>query len=380
MALDCDGSMVPERSSELAYRPEGFWSILSKRRAHLTLGGLVIADHKSTPRDEVGGLLPWRVLAPMQQGYIVLDDDGRRLHRGRRMLVPTCPTARGRRLAKRVQVRAVRRGLADASIDVTVCFPSMRWARRVMLSLLIASLSVFVVAVLPTVLRSFFGPQPGGQTPLAWITLAGVMLTLALFGGAYGTLMYRLTDSNVRRVRFKGGGLEASLKSGDLVRQRWADLRGITEGTGNWRLEFVDGTRLRVLSRNRAGMILREVRRAHVAGAEEALRRGHVRTVVRLFIWCQLGGVIGALLSARFGVGRPPLFSYLGLGFGMPVVLLILFGLGKLQSGEPLGRRPRRRAPAAASSGDSARQSGWASPVQSASSRNEAMAPEPPFR
>lgn len=317
---------------------------LGDGRVEVTLRGLRFADHQKNQRELVGVVVPWlRVSLRSAHGCVFarfFDSCGAVMRSGRRMVSVPMGVALGN-TAQRAQARARRIALGGGDYSVAAV-DEERGSRRVLMWCgVVMVLGVMAWLVWDVVSKAgATWPQRAAWLSANWVQICMFTGTMLLMPTVLLVLVIRSGMVNVSRLVVNKDGLEAELHDGRRIDALWEDVVGVRSTFPIQAVRLRDGTRLRVMP-GPASFALNH-RMEQLNGMTE--RRLLARILVRCFVLCQIGGLVGAYLVSIGAVQNyyGPIGGYMPVGLGLPVMMSVPLLVDRLA--QKSARRTARRA------------------------------------
>ena len=322
----------------------------------VTLSGLVLRSHRRTPTELEGRLIGWdhvRVLASGGQAA-AHNSDGTPMRVAGRELRLKLRNSRMVRVALRAKNRHLRSAWRSGELTANCVFGlSEKTRRRALAEMIVVGVVCLAVAAV------FFGPKlqavlsmTGQVRFLMLFAIAGLVVCLIALPCALFWLALSASKAIVSGIRVSVDGLEVDLQHGMQLQRTWEEIHSLRRRDFVFEAICGDGTKLLIPATGPTKPILEFIQRELYPDSVEAEERSLRNTLIRSFIWCVGGGIVGAgLMSYLQGAGLAssngfgPLGTFLSLGIGLPAVLMLTVGLAAvLDPGAREKRRCDRRA------------------------------------
>lgn len=270
-----------------------------------SLRGLKVIEGEGDEGAAVSTVYPWDRVGGFERFWNVYDTSGELLCEDGRPVRLWLEKAAAVSVAKRAQCRYYKRALNQNSLQLREIYNTSgdhRWP----LAIAIVSLLLTLFVLLPWVLQfwtlTFEIPLPAESMPLARFVLVLMLVGCSLWICFWAIAGLAMARQNIAgKAVFDSDGVSATLKDGQHVSRRWADLEAVYAASRFSELSFCDGMRITLRGRrSRTRALVAAAGDRHAPERAERARRKNMRQGILLLMrWTIAAAVV--YVAGTFG-------------------------------------------------------------------------------
>lgn len=283
-----------------------------RRKAKLTLQGLVAQAEDTEGKSAESTLYPWKQLSFFGQSghgaeWRVYDEHGNRLILNGHKIILAVPGRKARRVTLRAQYHAFHQALRQGETVLEMTYKDRRISciiNFLFIAMLAIAFCVCAVPEMPDLLRLWQNDPPlilPEYLGLARIVIVLMVPVILIPSILYLALFYHLVfRPNVIAAHFDGKGLFTKLRDGREIRSDWTDLKDISFGY-LFGLHFRSGPTLWFHTNDqRTRMLLSIIEDIFLPGSAAVHAQRARKSLIRVGIYWVVGGCISSAVLCRY--------------------------------------------------------------------------------